>query len=870
MAKSSMTAGETSLQAIANKVTEVTMLKVSLAPQTDTSFMLKAPLIHPMQALENCYQKVIREAVRLEKNPEKHRDVVSSKLNEYFLLDAGEPGLINSPEGSDAMLEESFQTASELLSKIKYIAKTSIDSNMVITAEEMSEIKNQLQLVMSTCQNVVAEFEEIRLTMGVDIESISILSEASNYLKNALVEMNSITDWKSILALTIGNLRNAMGLLERMLEGLACVQIFHVIDTFYLYRLLVRYRIESNDPISAEDKMKVSSELTGILNNGNPEAKDRSWLADWLKEKMRNIDSDLKQLGDIHFHLKGGRALEYVRRLPENGRNDWDTSALINPELSAEQWYSKFTSLHNLLVLRLRRYKREYFVLINKHADYLLETLDVKPNEQPEMNPDANLFEDDELEAAAEEFDEIDLRVAKVNANSQSDDDYLPSLKNREMFFPKDSVGCKAELIDIGIPRRDTVQAFSHWHHIGPGIIRKEWTANIPVPDHRYYIDEYLMMIRDAFEVPAKKLEKRISRLASFLTLGAEDNDPICNMDTVIQHARTLVSEAGLNKSLAAIAKEPIAVQRMMTILFEEFVMAYELDKRPGLRGSFDDFVAKISATPGTMEQYIGAYPDCINDALVHLTDNDKVVLKWIAFSQALSNTFQAHLREKASVFGFGLNLSTGLKPIGSALERSTALKHFIKWLYSESVFNPADELEVQFAIAGSFAAFLHADYASTRLPADFIKQLEEELDPVDVIEIKVFCHPIRLKDAKPDIVWESLFETPLKSYCEQYNPPFDIQRDGNTAYIVWRENISIGEMSYKPLVARIRIVTEGWPQLSYVWGYPVLSLSDLIQEYFLKAGTQTEEFKTVKSLSQTANLLKGILTYFEAGELND
>ncbi len=63
-------------------------------------------------------------------------------------------------------------------------------------------------------------------------------------------------------------------------------------------------------------------------------------------------------------------------------------------------------------------------------------------------------------------------------------------------------------------------------------------TEQIPVPGHRYYIDEYLMMIRDAFETPTKKMEKRISRLANFLSLGPEDNDPAETIEIAVTHAR--------------------------------------------------------------------------------------------------------------------------------------------------------------------------------------------------------------------------------------------------------------------------------------------------------------------------------------------
>ena len=107
-----------------------------------------------------------------------------------------------------------------------------------------------------------------------------------------------------------------------------------------------------------------------------PANRDRAWLSGWLKAKMREIDGVLQRIGNLQFHLKGGRALEYVRRLPDEGRNDWDTSVLIDPDLSADDWYAKFAEIHNDLVPRLQRFKREFFVLVHKHAGEINASLD--------------------------------------------------------------------------------------------------------------------------------------------------------------------------------------------------------------------------------------------------------------------------------------------------------------------------------------------------------------------------------------------------------------------------------------------------------------------------------------------------------------
>ena len=152
-------------------------------------------------------------------------------------------------------------------------------------------------------------------------------------------------------------------------------------------------------------------------------------------------------------------------------------------------------------------------------------------------------------------------------------------------------------------------------------------------------------------------------------------------------------------------------------MLHQTFITAYELHKRPGLRTAFEDYVATNSGSADRMATCIGDYPEAIATACAELSESEKLVLKWLAFAYAVARYFEAHLREKASGFGFDPQFAAaGPRPRGVEQDRRRALAHFLKCLYSESVFNPEEELEVQFAISGSFAAHLHADYASTEL----------------------------------------------------------------------------------------------------------------------------------------------------------
>ena len=109
--------------------------------------------------------------------------------------------------------------------------------------------------------------------------------------------------------------------------------MLHVIETFYLFRLLIRFRIEFNDVISAEDVAETSGDLTKLVTNNQP------WLSVWIRDKLlvlAQLLDEIDKSGNTRFFLKGGRAIKYLEGNPQQGENDWDTQILINPNLPAE------------------------------------------------------------------------------------------------------------------------------------------------------------------------------------------------------------------------------------------------------------------------------------------------------------------------------------------------------------------------------------------------------------------------------------------------------------------------------------------------------------------------------------------------------
>ena len=267
-------------------------------------------------------------------------------------------------------------------------------------------------------------------------------------------------------------------------EHFSSVRMNHLIDSFYLFRLLVHYRVDAVDEISEELRAELSSNLTKLLHNGD-RTKMR-WLTDWLTRKMGEIATRTNSLNKggnrrVIFFLKGGRALNYFLGTPEKGENDWDTQIVIDPNLSAEDWYQCFADLHDTMLVALKTFKTEFTQLVKQNlkpfSDYLQSAT---PKEAEDEEPDEN------------EAGDVDSLNEHAN--------------------------CKAELIDIGIPRRDSPSALEEWTRLSADDALLE-SNGVVFPHREYYLTEYLMLVRDAFLPGAdvRKAPKRITRLGLIL-----------------------------------------------------------------------------------------------------------------------------------------------------------------------------------------------------------------------------------------------------------------------------------------------------------------------------------------------------------------
>lgn len=915
------------LKGFAKRVSTQAKIQVVLTPQTDSDYTWQGELIHPLQPLENMHQRASREAVWRELDPEKHQAASGEALSQYFGFSVGTPKPIPTPDNTK--FEDKLREARGKIAKA-WVEVREVKQGGYKDSDKFPTITKGLADALDLLSEIVQEFTNISLEFNVTDEDLPIIPQSAKLLNDSKTKLNECSpsslaitssssqvnqnqdDWALLYDILSKQIRPAFSMISSMITGLSCIQIFQVIDTFYLYRLLVKFRIESDQEIDEGKKRQVSGDLTDILNN------EQTWVRDWLKVKMVDLNKFFEQTGDVGFHLKGGRALYYVMRQPELGKNDWDTSVLINPALHSQQWYEKLSEVHNVILERLQRYKREFFVLAHKkeNIENMKHSLQTDASEQ--SNPQDKFAIEDINMLRQVELIEQQAEHNNTMVPSHMEPDSIPEVIHPKgsILFPKYRAGTKAEMIDIGIPRRDTPQSQGHWHEIIiPGVLTKAWTDDIPVPAHRYYIDEYLMMVRSAFDTPQKKVEKRATRLAAMLRIGPQDNDPEKNMNLTVRQAYDRAHGNGIDGALSSVKSLPLAEKRLLTVLLEEFCDAYGLAWKSGLAAAFDHKFQQLLSDKSYVD-YSPSIQDCLSK--LGATD-DHIVVQQIGFAHKLAHDFEKHFKSLASYFGFShsqdeTSMLTQTAPSVPALtqqkdsqiaetafskkmepkDRRNFLCSIVRVLFGASiltsetgkhpVFSPSEELQIQFAVTGSFAAHLHADYGANlhddkgvrRVPDALRNHLKNDLDPVNVIEIKVYCDPnMKLEEEAKNRgetiegnVYEMIMKPALDTFIEKVNiPSLKFTRiDNGDIVLNWPENISLDGLSYQPTVIRLRIVTKGWPQLSYIWGYPVLTLPDLIREYNHLA-SETIEYTAEQRLARTSKLLSALLTYFEGFE---
>jgi hypothetical protein len=571
-------------------------------------------------------------------------------------------------------------------------------------------------------------------------------------------------------------------------EHLSSVRMNHLIDSFYLFRLLVHYRVEAAIEISEDLRAELSGNLTKLLHNGD-RTKMR-WLTDWLTKKMGEIAARTNSLNTggnrrVIFFLKGGRALNYFLGTPEKGENDWDTQIVIDPNLSAEEWYQCFADVHDTMLVALKTFKTEFTQLVQQNLTPFAEYL------QSATPKEADDEETDENEAG-------DVNSLNEHANS------------------------KAELIDIGIPRRDSPSALEEWTRLSaPDALLQ--SDGVVYPHREYYLTEYLMLVRDAFmpNADVRKAPKRITRLG--LILQNDRGRGGAHSAVEARRLAALPVTAGIVSGIGDKGK-----RELFGVIVAQFVEAYNLHQDKELAAHFDKACAELISNPPVLPPALGGLLDA----------GQKETASMVGVAHELSTRMDAHWTSRNQFFE----------------ERLPFFAQFVQEL-SQSTSPALRRVLAQFAVAGSYAARLHANHL--RVDVD-------GLEPIRRILIKLQCEQGANRVAVMDAVREDIRK------AAQATGKLTVQdvSEGTkqSLLLFWSEKVTIGSFNYAPLAVKVRVAEQKGkqlPVLSSIDGVPVLDPRYLVADY-MKKTSKIDERGARRTLASATAAVSEMMSKFD------
>lgn len=434
----------------------------------------------------------------------------------------------------------------------------------------------------------------------------------------------------AVVTQTLRDLPIVIGVLTSILIGYATVTNNQTIPSFILLRLLVGYRLDLSQPDDRLYISVVSAQLTALLHG------QQKWLFNLMQNAIADIAGALAPFdGRVCFFLKGGRGLNYLLGDSSKGENDWDTQILLNPELSVEDWWGLYGAVASALNNCLLRSSFVFSANLMANAPTLIASVK-SVGDNVAKSP-----------AIADQTIESIFMVAwQYGIDDQSfaeDRNLAMALAWQETLNPP-SGNCKAELIDVGLPRYYSIELLEQWTHTQPSLDVS--AEGIPYPTAEYFIDELIAMIREndagVSPSPAKRT-KRLNRLLSLLS------PQVTGFNAFLSHEQELAVDSKLdatNRIISGIANEQI--RALAAIMLGQFCTAYQLYIDLNLAAAFDQLAAP------TLDQAIK------RSAASTASIQANAVFEWC---QQTSNTMMSHLNDRGQ---FLLGLASAIETLVS------------------------------------------------------------------------------------------------------------------------------------------------------------------------------------------------------------
>ncbi len=511
---------------IAKKTVKEKDLPVKNETQKARATTWSAIAIHPMSVLETEYVSIVQKVYRETKNQDEARENAFKELSKFFSLSSGPPPLLRME--TEPLIEERMKILSTRFESLKE-EYNELESTAVY--DELVDLVTEAVALIG----LMADKKELAYTT-------EHLKKAASYLHlfgvNAVTFSAAVGEWKKLHTyqkITEKEITTLLYEIEcelikplrKSVKAVASPRCLYNIGPFYLFRLMRRF-VGGNQltPMDLKSKRVASGAVTKAMHQAN-----WSWLTEWHLDQIANLNIELKKLNEkfdsnysdiIRFYLKGGRAMNIALGTPDKGENDWDTGVLINPYLPAKQWYEAFAEVNDLIVAFLDKARFSYTALLTKNLKDL-------SNFGPDVNSIAQVVdlsdESDYTKMAllAEHHEEEASRMAGCQRVSAHPKTPMNRLTINRWTRPS---GVNGELIDIGIPKRSSVELKELWFEIKIQEIKLKEKYNIPVPGLCYFIRDFSTIIREAIsdDTADNKLVKRLLRLNRVLNYDKEIN----------------------------------------------------------------------------------------------------------------------------------------------------------------------------------------------------------------------------------------------------------------------------------------------------------------------------------------------------------
>lgn len=617
----------------------------------------------------------------------------------------------------------------------------------------------------------------------------------------------------------------------------------------------------------SSDQIAVDDVLTKVMNA------DAS-LQQWMAQAMVKIANHLGSSDNYFFHVKGGTSLALY--LQANGTNptgiitpsDWDTQLVVNPTLPPSQWYPLVEKLRARVLEALQALQVEFSQIqgiqgflngvattatqgdAKNHlygADILLakqrnlETVLTTPLIHPLqfMDTAASMLREEPESAWPERVEKLfpfsptqlgmktgfgGPAYASILMNHAIKDFYLFRLMVRyeasnlpDMVDSDTEDRFRAELIDISIPRRDTVEALQQWHATRPRLMQAQ---NIPIPNHEYHLEEQIKMVRENLEGGSPsphKLKKRLQR-------GVAVCNAVYKQQVVMQHLQELQK---LAPKTVSVMKPDASAFVLIAALAEQLLEAYELRYDPSFRDVVDQMLAKAMANL-TGPDAEGLFMEFCRRAGLIATELDKHLT---ARSDEIIKKNWQDVRQLLQAVEGGVSVRachvTGLTPTLGTLYPS------------------------QTVVTGDLAALLQLTMAGRHqvpcpVQSIVIRSYSEALSPNDLLKFSLESLDEWGKQAKVELSWQLV--------------------GNNECAVVYKKTpLQLGDMNYELLLMRIQAVQAPrgqWPATSRIEGITTLAPRAILSEYEHRLA-RTEELRVVGRMQAIVSALRQVLTQF-------